>query len=103
MSQRTVSKETADSVELQDGPQFSFYYRQGELVLQDGTRTWPVRSSKQGNEVRFNWSDTQFATIIGDLPLDQQENLPTNSQNSSPPAQGNSGQFGQGLFDSLFR
>ncbi|PZV02925.1 MAG: hypothetical protein DCF23_10705 [Cyanobium sp.] len=94
LRQRSTANGTAYSVELQNGRQFAFYNRQGELVLRDGTGTWPVRTARRGNEVIFSWGNQRLITRVND----QQVN-PTNLSPSLNPTN----QFLQGLFNNLFR
>jgi len=102
LRQRNTSNGTAYSVELQDGRQFAFYNRQGELVLRDNNGTWPVRYTRRGNEVLFNWANMRLNTRAGDPQFDQQFGQQGNPQ-TYPPSLNPTNQFLQGLFNSLFR
>jgi hypothetical protein len=106
LRQRNTSNGTAYSVELQDGRRYAFYNRRGELVLRDGTGTWPVRYSRRGHEVVFNWADLQLATRSDDQQGYQegfQQGYPQNYPQNYPPTQDPTGQFLQDLFNTLFR
>lgn len=123
LRRRNTKNGTAYSVEFQDGRQFAFYNRQGELVLRDDTRIWPARYTRSGNEVVFNWADLRLAARTGDLEAYQQgypnyregypnyrgvyptyrEGYPQNYPQNYPPTQNPTGQFLQDLFNNLFR
>lgn len=121
LRRRNTANGTAYSVEFQDGQQFAFYNRQGELVLRDGTRLWPARYTRSGNEVVFNWADLQLAartdnqqtyqqgypTYQQGYPTYQQgypqQGYPQNYPQNYPPTQNPTGQFLQDLFNNLFR
>jgi hypothetical protein len=114
LRRRDTPNGTAYSVELQDGRRFAFYNRQGQLVLRDGSGTWPARFSQRGNEVVFNWADLRLATRAdgqlgyqqsypGGYPGGYQQGYPQNSPQNYPPTQNPTGQFLQDLFNNLFR
>lgn len=83
-------------------------------MLRDGTRLWPARYTRSGNEVVFNWADLQLAARTGNQQTYQQgyptyqqgypqQGYPQNYPQNYPPTQNPTGQFLQDLFNNLFR
>lgn len=105
---QTSANGIAYVVELPDGHRYSFFNRQGQLVLQDSSGTWPVQSSISGNDVQFRWSDMQLVTrpqqpLTTDLnPYPNNTQYP-NYQYQYPSNQDPTGLFLQNLFNRLFR
>lgn len=62
LNRRESSRGMAYNVELADGQRYSFYNRQGRLVLQDSSGLWPVQISNRNGDVNFRWADRQLVT-----------------------------------------
>ncbi len=60
LMQRPTASGTAYRVDFRDGRQYSFYNRQGRLVMVDATGTWPVDYSLAGNGGRFRWGSFEL-------------------------------------------
>ncbi|MCP9839468.1 hypothetical protein KBY93_02320 [Synechococcus sp. J7-Johnson] len=62
LNRRESANGMAYNVELADGQRYSFYNRQGRLVLQDSSGLWPVQISNRNGDVNFRWADRQLVT-----------------------------------------
>jgi hypothetical protein len=95
LNRRESSNGMAYNVELGDGRRYSFFNRQGNLVLHDATGVWPVQVSNRNGNVSFRWAD---------LRLEAQDSRWNNQGQSGGFEDVNpTGTFLQNLFNNLFR
>jgi hypothetical protein len=95
LNRRESSNGVAYNVELADGQRYSFYNRQGRLVLQDSSGLWPVQISNRNGDVNFRWADLQLVT--SDRRWANQ--APQGGSSDFNPT----GNFLQDLFNTMFR
>jgi len=62
LNRRATSNGTAYNVELSDGRRYSFFNRDGRLVMRDSNGLWPVQISNRNGNVAFRWADLQLST-----------------------------------------
>lgn len=60
LQQRYTPNGTAYLVDFRNGRSYSFYNRRGQLVMVDGTGTWPVSYNRNGDGGEFRWGDLQL-------------------------------------------
>lgn len=95
LNRRESSNGMAYNVELGDGRRYSFFNRQGNLVLRDATGVWPVQVSNRNGNVSFRWAD---------LRLEAQDSRWNNQGQQGGFEDVNpTGVFLQNLFNNLFR
>ncbi|PZV20274.1 MAG: hypothetical protein DCF18_14340 [Cyanobium sp.] len=95
LNRRESSNGMAYNVELGDGRRYSFFNRQGNLVLRDATGVWPVQVSNSNGNVSFRWAD---------LRLEAQDSRWNNQGQQGGFEDVNpTGVFLQNLFNNLFR
>lgn len=95
LNRRELSSGMAYTVELGDGRRYSFFNRQGNLVLRDASGVWPVQVSNRNGNVSFRWSD---------LRLEAQDSRWNNQGQQGGFEDVNpTGLFLQNLFNTLFR
>ncbi len=92
--QRPTANGTAYLVDFRDGRRYTFYNRQGQLVMTDATGTWPVTYSNTSNGAVLRW---------GDLQLLARQNGTAGPMPGQTPALNPTGQVLQDLINSLFR
>lgn len=95
LNRRESSNGVAYNVELADGQRYSFYNRQGRLVLQDSSGLWPVQISNRNGDVNFRWADRQLVTRDRRWANQGQQG---GSSDFNP-----TGNFLQDLFNTMFR